>query len=166
MPRKSIHIRHNQCFSSFPCFSAYAPSFLYPRTSHRTLKRSKYQLLTFYQIKSYPEETESLLQRCCNVGKIGIRSFSSAIKHLICGSNVRYFSSLLPLLIHRSSAIVHLIKSYLLPKYRKNIPINTKIRSTALLFKFFSRKNRAPNKNETTTLPRRTIETIDIMESS
>ena len=71
MPRKSIHIRHNQCFSSFPCFSAYAPSFLYPRTSHRTLKRSKYQLLTFYQIKSYPEETESLLQRCCNVGKIG-----------------------------------------------------------------------------------------------
>lgn len=56
--------------------------------------------------------------------------------------------------------------SYLLPKYKKNIPISTKIRSTALLFKFFSRKNKAPNRNDTTTLPLRTIDTMDIIESS
>ena len=58
------------------------------------------------------------------------------------------------------------VVSYFVPKYKKNIPINTKMRSIALLFKFFSRKNIAPNKKDTTTLPRLTMETMEIIESS
>lgn len=53
-----------------------------------------------------------------------------------------------------------------LPKYRKNIPISTKIKSITLLFKFFSRKTRAPKRNDTTTLPLLTIETIEIIDPS
>ena len=53
----------------------------------------------------------------------------------------------------------------LLPKYRKNIPISTRIRSTALLFKFFSRNTSAPQRKDTMTLPRLTIDTMEIIES-
>ena len=44
--------------------------------------------------------------------------------------------------------------------------MSTRMRSIALLFRFFSWKNSAPKKKDTTTLPRRTIETMEIMESS
>ena len=46
------------------------------------------------------------------------------------------------------------------------MPISTKAKSTTLLFKFFSRKNMAPHRNDTTTLPRRTIDTMEIMAPS
>ncbi|EFR51567.1 hypothetical protein BFAG_00260 [Bacteroides fragilis 3_1_12] len=58
------------------------------------------------------------------------------------------------------------LRSYLVPKYRNIIPINTRIRSIALLFKFFSRNIIAPKRKDTMTLPLRTIETIEIIESS
>ena len=57
------------------------------------------------------------------------------------------------------------VVSYFVPKYKKNIPINTKMRSIALLFKFFSRNRMAPKMNDTSTLLRRTIETMEIIES-
>ena len=53
-----------------------------------------------------------------------------------------------------------------LPKYRKNMPTSTRIRSTTLLLRFFSWKTIAPNRKDTTTLPRRTIDTMEIMEPS
>ena len=52
-----------------------------------------------------------------------------------------------------------------MPKYRHIIPNNTKSRSNALLFKFFSWKNNAPAVKVTNTLLRLTIETIEIIES-
>lgn len=55
---------------------------------------------------------------------------------------------------------------YLVPKYKNIIPISTKAKSTALLLKFFSRKSKAPKRKETMTLPRRIMETMEIIESS
>lgn len=77
-----------------------------------------------------------------------------------------YTLQLFPLLSDPNRTANNQCTSQRLPKYKKNIPINTKMRSTALLFKFFSRKKSAPKRKETTTLPRRTIETMEIMESS
>lgn len=53
--------------------------------------------------------------------------------------------------------------SYLLPINKQAIPKSTNKRSMALERKFFSLKIIAPNKKETITLPRRTIETIAII---
>ena len=36
-----------------------------------TLKRTQYEFILFHKVKAYPKETESLFERCCNVGKIG-----------------------------------------------------------------------------------------------
>ena len=71
MSRESIHIRYNQHFTPLPGRSANATPFLYSGTSHRTLKRGKHQLLTFHQIKSYPEKVKSLFQCSRNISQIG-----------------------------------------------------------------------------------------------
>ena len=47
--------------------------------------------------------------------------------------------------------------AYRLPKYKNIIPISTSAKSTALLLRFFSRNTIAPNRKETSTLPRLTI---------
>ena len=47
--------------------------------------------------------------------------------------------------------------------YKNTIPNKTRARSTILLLRFFSWKNKAPKRKETTTLPLLTMETIDIM---
>jgi hypothetical protein len=56
--------------------------------------------------------------------------------------------------------------TYELPKYKNIIPIRISNKSIALLFKFFSLNTIAPKRKETITLPRRTIETMEIMASS
>ena len=56
--------------------------------------------------------------------------------------------------------------SYRLPKYRNIIPISTSAKSTALLLRFFSRNTIAPNMKETRTLPRLTMDTIEIIAPS
>ena len=50
--------------------------------------------------------------------------------------------------------------AYRLPKYKNIIPISTSAKSTALLLRFFSRNTIAPNRKETSTLPRLTIDTM------
>lgn len=54
---------------------------------------------------------------------------------------------------------------YLLPIYKKTIPSSTSSRSTILLLRFFSCSNVAPNRNDTITLPLRTMETMLIIAS-
>jgi len=54
---------------------------------------------------------------------------------------------------------------YRVPRYKKIIPIKTNSRSRALLFRFFSWKNRAPAAKVTNTLLLRIMETIEIIES-
>ena len=53
-----------------------------------------------------------------------------------------------------------------LPKYRNTMPIMISARSRALARRFRSRKSRAPQANDTTTDPRRIIETTEIMASA
>ncbi len=53
----------------------------------------------------------------------------------------------------------------MVPISRKVSPINTKIRSIALLRRFFSWKNMAPNRNETITLLRLIMDMIEIIDS-
>lgn len=77
--------------------------------------------------------------------------------------------SFINILLNRGEAFLEPVSHrsvYLVPKYKKNIPINTKTRSMALLFKFFSRKKSAPQANDTTTLPLRIMETTLMSESS
>ena len=56
--------------------------------------------------------------------------------------------------------------AYRLPKYKNIIPISTSAKSTALLLRFFSRNTIAPNRKETSTLPRLTIDTMEIIAPS
>ena len=56
--------------------------------------------------------------------------------------------------------------AYRLPKYKNIIPISTSAKSTALLLRFFSRNTIAPNIKETSTLPRLTIDTMEIIAPS
>ena len=51
------------------------------------------------------------------------------------------------------------------PSHKKTMPTRMRMRSTALARRFRSRKSRAPQANETTTEPRRTIDTTEIMAS-
>lgn len=52
---------------------------------------------------------------------------------------------------------------YLLPINKQSIPNKTKNKSMAFERKFFSRNTIAPKRNETMTLPRRTIDTTAII---
>jgi hypothetical protein len=54
---------------------------------------------------------------------------------------------------------------YFVPKYNKNIPIKTPIRSITLSFMFLSRMIIAPYKNGTITPERRMVDTTEIIES-
>ena len=51
------------------------------------------------------------------------------------------------------------------PKYRRNIPTNTPIRSMTFSFMYLSRITIAPYKKGTITPERRMVETTDIIES-
>lgn len=51
---------------------------------------------------------------------------------------------------------------YAVPIHRQTMPSRTRARSTAFDFRFRSLNNRAAPRNDTTTLPRRTIDTTEI----
>ena len=53
----------------------------------------------------------------------------------------------------------------LLPSHKSTIPTRIKTKSSAFAFKFFSRNSTAPQANDTTTEPRRIIDTTDIIAS-
>ena len=55
------------------------------------------------------------------------------------------------------------LSGYRDPQYKKNIPSNTRARSSAFERRFFSWKIHAPNRKLTTTLPRRIMDTTETM---
>ena len=62
--------------------------------------------------------------------------------------------------------IISIYFIYWLPNTNSTNPINNIERSMILSFTFFSRRANTPYKNETITLPRRIIDTTEIIESS
>ena len=62
--------------------------------------------------------------------------------------------------------ILDVFSIYSAPKYRNIIPNNTSNKSKAFRFRFFSRKNIAPQRNDTMTLLLLTIDTTEISAPS
>ena len=66
-------------------------------------------------------------------------------------------------MVNEAGLVFSFYYNYLLPKYKKSIPMSTNNRSTNLALRFFSWKRAAPKRKLTMTLPRLTMLTMLIM---
>ncbi len=92
------------------------------------------------------------------MGYCAPRPYKGGELEMLCSSEYR----LVQICPRSQERIIH----PLLPMKRKSMEMSTKSRSTAFDLRFFSWKTSAPNRKLTTTEPRRTMETMEIMAPS
>lgn len=71
VPRKLVHVRHNDRLATLPRGAANAPSVRDADAGYRPLERSEHQLIAHHPVEARPPETELLVQQRRHVGHLG-----------------------------------------------------------------------------------------------